>query len=331
MKRVLFTALGILAWMTSHLGSAQDTATSDQPLRSDALSELGLLPLGSSIPSPEAELGRALFWDPRLSADGRTACASCHRAADGGADRRPFSTDARGRSTSRNSQTVFNAMLQPALRWTGDRHSGAHQAERSLTGSMGFTNAAEVLPLLRSHGYEASFRRAWPADPQPITVTHYAQALEAYQTTLVTPGPFDRFLAGDPASLTPQQKKGLRVFLTVGCADCHGGRVLGGQGIRKFGLKRPYWEATKSPKRDTGVHESTRRDEDRDLFRVPMLRNVAKTGPYFHDGSVVTLLEAVQVMADVQLGRRLDHPDAADLVAFLEALTGEVPDHFRNP
>jgi len=304
----------------------------DEGLRKEALSELGLLPaIAVSLDAPMARLGRELFWDTRLSGDGRTACASCHHAADWGADRRPFSPDARRKLTSRNSQTVFNSMLQPSLRWTGDRKSGAHQAERSLTGSMGFNEAAQVVPLLQQHGYEKAFKSIWPNEPAPLTPTNYAKALEAYQSTLVTPSAFDRFLEGNLSALTTPQKAGLRVFLDAGCADCHSGPLLGGKSLRKFGVRRPYWEATKSSKQDLGLAETTKKEEDHARFRVSMLRNIAKTGPYFHDGSVSDLPGAVQVMAEVQLGNRLSEQELKSLVEFLESLTGEVPANFSPP
>lgn len=298
-----------------------------------AREEFGIVQAATAeqIAAPAAELGRALFWDGRISADGRTSCASCHQPADWGADRRQFSPDARGKNTARNSQTVFNSMQQPALRWTGDRKSGAHQAEKSLTGSMGFTAAEEVVPLLRTHGYEAAFRRAWPAEGGPVTPAHYARALEAYQTTLTTPSAFDRFLSGDGGALTGEARAGLQVFLDTGCADCHSGPLLGGAGLKKFGVKKPYWEATKSAKRDGGVFETSKKEEDRDRFRVSMLRNIGKTAPYFHDGSVADLTEAVQVMADVQHGQRLSGAEAKAIVAFLHSLTGEVPAHYAAP
>lgn len=302
-------------------------------LQAEALEAFGALEPASleEIQSPRARLGRFLFWDPRLSANGTTACASCHLAADWGADARPLSRDARGKDTSRHSQTVFNAMLQPALRWTGDRTSGAHQAERSLTGSMGFTHATNVIPVLKQNGYEDLFRTAWPEVQQPINPTHYAQALQSYQATLVTPAPFDRFLQGDHTALGPPQLAGLQVFLDRGCADCHDGPLLGGRKLRRFGVKQPYWEATGSPKQDPGLFETTRDEADRNTFRVSMLRNIARTAPYFHDGSVSELREAVQVMAQVQGGLRLAASEAEAVVAFLEALTGTAPEHFAPP
>lgn len=315
------------------LGAAGGLRASEpvESLRREALDALGRLEPLTAPATPAVELGRALFWDARVSADGRTACASCHAAADGGADRRRFSPDARGRSTARNSQTVFNAMLQPTLRWTGDRKSGAHQAERSLTGSMGFAQAGDVVPVLKRLDYETEFRRAYPADQDPVTPARYAEALQAYQATLVTPTAFDRFLGGESAALNAVEREGLRTFLAVGCADCHRGPLLGGTRMRKFGVAKDYWLATGSETRDAGLFESTQKEEDRYVFRVPMLRNIEATAPYFHDGSVRELTEAVQVMADVQLGGRLETREADAIVAFLRTLTGAVPPNYAPP
>lgn len=309
---------------------AHHCSANDDALLARAKEEFGVVQAADPvrINAPVSVLGRALFWDGRISADGKTSCASCHHAEDWGADRRAFSPDARGKLTSRHSQTVFNSMLQPALRWTGDRNSGAHQAEKSLTGSMGFAASAEVVPLLRQHGYAAAFQKAFPAEADPLTPTNYATALQAYQATLTTPAPFDRFLAGDAAALSPDARTGLKVFLDTGCADCHSGPLLGGRGLKKFGVKKPWWEATGSTGRDGGVFETTKKEEDRDRFRVTMLRNIAKTAPYFHDGSVASLTEAVQVMADVQHGQRLSEAEARAITAFLQSLTGEVPAHY---
>jgi cytochrome c peroxidase len=301
------------------------------PLQQEAIQAFGVLPTPSPTGELPVELGRALFWDGRISANGRTSCASCHAAADGGADRARFSLDARERRTARNSQTVFNAMLQPSLRWTGDRTSGAHQAERSLTGSMGFELADAVVPVLKRHGYEESFRRAFPGESEPVTPRNYARALEAYQSTLITPAPFDRFLSGETAALDDTQRRGLQLFMSIGCADCHHGPLLGGTRLRKFGVTKDYWLATRSEKRDAGVFEASKAEADRNVFRVAMLRNIASTAPYFHDGSIAELREAVQVMADVQLGERLSDPDAEAIVAFLRSLSGSAPPNYAPP
>ena len=192
--------------------AAASSAAADEVLRRQALTLFGRIEAAAPAvrSAPEVELGRALFWDPRLSSDGKTACASCHFARDWGADRRRFSIDARGAATSRHSPTVFNAMSQQTLRWLGDRKSGADQAEGSLTGSMGFASKQAGLELLAQLDYLAAFRAAFPQDAEPLSARNYGRALEAYQATLTTPAPFDRFLAGEDGALTGQQKAGLR-------------------------------------------------------------------------------------------------------------------------
>jgi cytochrome c peroxidase len=324
-------------WFAALFAGAILTATAfaadDAKLREEALAEFGILqPVpAAALDRPEAKLGQALFWDARLSANGKTACASCHLPADWGADRRRFSPDAKGKNTARNSQTVFNATLQPSLRWTGDRKSAAHQAEKSLSGSMGFASADTVVPLLKNLGYEPSFKAAFPQESDPVSPTNYAKAIQSYEATLITPAPFDLFIAGENDALTAPQKAGLRAFLAAGCADCHSGPLLGGRGLKKFGVKKDYWTATRSEKKDAGLFETTQVETDRNRFRVSMLRNIAKTGPHFHDGSVADLKEAVQVMADVQSGNRLPDIDAAAIVSFLESLTGPIPSNYHAP
>jgi cytochrome c peroxidase len=305
----------------------------DARLRDEAKTLFGTIKAvpDSRLGDPDVTLGRALFWDTRLSHGGKTACASCHLVEDWGADRRKFSVDAKGKNTSRNSQTVFNAVLQPSLRWTGDRKSGAHQAEKSLSGSMGLASAEAVVPMLKELGYEKAFRSAYPKETEPVSPANYASAIQAYETTLITPAPFDRFLVGENGALSADQKTGLRVFIGSGCADCHKGALLGGEKSEKFGVAKDYWTVTKSEKKDAGLFDATKKESDRYVFRVSTLRNIAKTGPYFHDGSVADLKAAVQVMGDVQLGSRLSGGDTAAIVSFLGALTGEVPKHYAAP
>lgn len=313
--------------------AAAPAGATDADLRDDANALFGRLdaPAAEALASPEVRLGRALFWDERLSADGKTACASCHAAEDWSADRRRFSIDARGTPTSRHSPPIFNSMDQPTLRWLGDRKDGAAQAEGSLTGSMGFAAKADGVEAMRRNGYEPLFRAAFPRETAPLSAANYGKALAAYQATLVTPSAFDRFLAGDDRALDGRQKAGLRAFVATGCGACHSGPLLGGTSFQPFGLAKPYWEETGSAKVDTGRFAATKKEEDRYVFRVPMLRNVAKTAPYFHDGSVDGLAQAVRIMGRVQLGSELDDSEVAAIVAFLEALTGPVPSHYAPP
>ena len=325
MRAILFA--GITAFGIAMPG----TAAGDEALRKEAAALFGQLKGGADASSPQAELGRAIFWDTRVSADGKTACASCHEARDWGADRRKFSTDARGALTSRHSPTVFNSMNQPGLRWLSDRKTGAEQAEGSLTGSMGFPTKDAGVAKMAELDYLARFRAAFPGDEQPLNAANYGRALAAYQATLVTPAPFDRFLAGDDKALSDRQKAGLKAFIASGCAGCHSGVNLGGSMNVKFGMTRDYWLETGTEKPDTGRFAVTKKEEDRYVFRVPMLRNVAKTAPYFHDGSVDRLDRAVRIMAVVQLGRTLDDATVGSIVSFLESLTGDVPAHYAPP
>ena len=307
-------------------------AGADDSLREQAARLFGRI---EAVPAKtltaEAELGRALFWDRRISSDGKTACASCHEARDWGADRRRLSTDARGALTSRHSPTVFNSMALPGLRWLSDRKTGSEQAEGSLTGSMGFASKDAAVEKMKELEYLAAFRKAYPDDSEPLSARNYGRAIAAYQATLKTPAAFDRFLAGDDKALTERQKSGLRAFIATGCAGCHSGALFGGTTMQKFGLVKDYWLETGSEKVDMGRYAVTKKEEDRYVFRVPTLRNVAKTAPYFHDGSVESLERAVRIMASVQLGRALDDATMAAIVDFLESLTGEVPPHYAPP
>jgi len=313
--------------------AAAASAGADEALRRDALNHVAILKPSSETErsSPQARLGRALFWDTRVSLDGKTACASCHPAQDWGADSRRFSLDARGKPTSRHSQTVFNSMSQPVLRWTGDRPTGAAQAEGSMTGSLGFAKKEDAVAALAANGYEARFRAVFTDDAEPLNLRNYGRALAAYQATLTTPAPFDRFLAGDNAALSAAQQAGLRSFITLGCVGCHNGALLGGSTLQRFGLTREYWALTGSNPVDSGRFGQTQKEEDRYVFRVAMLRNIAKTAPYFHDGSVQRLDVAVRVMAELQLGQKLNDEQVAAIVSFLESLTGDVPAHYAPP
>src|SRR6185503_3317287 len=211
------------------------SAAADDALRREALTLFGRLSAPAAV-TPEAELGRALYWDERVSLDGKTSCGSCHAARDWGADRRRFSPDARGALTSRHSPSVFNSMGQSTLRWLGDRKNGAEQAESSITGSMGFASKEAAVERLKELEYFAAFRKAYPDDAEPLSPRNYARALAAYQATLTTPAPFDRFLAGDDSALNERQKNGLRAFMSTGCAGCHNGPLLGGMAFQRFGL-----------------------------------------------------------------------------------------------
>jgi len=316
------------------LQTASVVADELDDLRKTARTIFGSLPAVTmeDINDPQAKLGQALFWDIRLSYDGKTACASCHLPENWGADGRSLSINARGSLTSRHSQTVFNtqdAVL--GLRWLGDRPSGADQAMGSITGSMGFGNRDEIIPVLIQYGYSDRFKLAFPDDPDPVSAANYGHALQIYQKTLRTPAAFDLWLSGDNSALNELQVRGLQRFISMGCASCHSGPLFGGGTLQRFGVKDAYEKYTNSQNVDTGMMSVTKDEKDRNLFRVQPLRNVAKTSPYFHDGSVTELKKSIDIMARIQLGQSLDDKALGELAAFMEALTGPVPTNFLPP
>jgi len=309
-------------------------AASANTLRDQAAAQFGKIDAVSAeeIANPMVSLGRALFWDTRLSADGKTACASCHLAENWGDDQRQRSPDARGKLTRRHSQSVLNTQGATAgLRWLADRATGADQALGSITGSMGFDSTDVLVALLYEYNYSSEFAHAFPEDAKPVSPEHYARALQAYQETLRTPAPFDAWLDGDYTALDERQRRGLERFINTGCGACHNGPLLGGSSLQRFGLVEDYRPYTGSRGDDTGLMEKTAEEADHDKFRVQPLRNVARTAPYFHDGSVARLDEAVSIMAKVQLGQTLSPEAVQEIVDFLDSLTGPLPTHYGPP
>jgi cytochrome c peroxidase len=245
----------------------------------------------------------------------------------------PTSIGVRQRPHPRNAPTVLNAGLSPIIHWRGDRESLEDQAIKALTSPItnGHTDEKAILERLNQiAGYLPLFTAAFPNDPSPITGQNIAQAIAAYERTLLTPSPFDRYLGGEVDALPLQARAGLETFINTGCVACHNGVLVGGGMYRKFGVVEDYWKATRSQTIDNGRVDVTKNADDASVFRVASLRNVAMTAPYFHDGSVATLPEAVRVMARVQLGVTLGDAETSDIVAFLESLTGELPANFAT-
>jgi cytochrome c peroxidase len=170
------------------------------------------------------------------------------------------------------------------------------------------------------------FKNAFPGEANPITVDNFAKAVGAFERTLVTPSAFDAFLKGDIAALNGQEKRGLRTYMETGCVMCHFGPYVGGQVYQKSGIFEPYWKYTKSELIDEGRYVVTKNEADKYVFKVPIQRNVAKTAPYFHDGFVYTLRDAVWIMGKIQLGKDLTQLQTDDIVAFLKSLTGKIPE-----
>ena len=285
------------------------------------------------VTAERVALGRMLFFEPRVSLDGTTSCARCHQPALHGTDALPRSVGAAGRVNARNAPTVLNAAVQFTEHWLGDRTDVEDQARRALIGPASFGNpdfAAAMAKLQAIPGYAARFREAFPGAADPVTPENWAAAIGAYERSLMTPAPFDKYLKGDTGALAPAARAGLARFIDTGCAGCHSGVGVGGASFQKFGVIEDYWKATGSEPIDPGRFAVTGQEADRYVFKVPSLRNVAMTAPYFHDGSVATLPEAVRVMGRVQLGKTLSDGEVEAIVAFLASLTGPLPKDFAE-
>ncbi len=296
-------------------------------------------PIPKDNPQSDAKvvLGKTLFFDPRFSEHGTLSCNSCHNVMAGGDDNRPSSIgmhDARG---GRSAPTVWNAAFQSVQFWDGRAATLEDQAKGPVTNAieMGMGSLDEAMGRLkRMPGYEPLFRAAFPNDPKPVTADNAAKAVAAYERTLVTPdSPYDRYVKGDDKALTMQQVKGMATFAAVGCTSCHSGANFSGPALPMgsgFFQKFPTFPGSAYETQyhladDTGRFQVTKDPNDMHLFRVPTLRNIALTAPYFHNGQVPTLDQAVRVMGKVQLDKDLSDEQVAEIVAFLNALTGEFP------
>jgi cytochrome c peroxidase len=269
-----------------------------------------------------------LFWEPRISVDRTISCVKCHSLGLYASDGLKKAVGNNCKENPRKAPSIFNAASQISEHWIGNRTSVEDQAKQALIGppSYGMPDYASVEKILKGmKGYVAMFKAAFPEEKDPVTVDNFAKAVGAFERTLMTPAAFDDFLLGRTDALTSQQKHGLQAFLETGCATCHFGAYLGGQMYQKFGMFEPYEKYTKSAKIDEGRFAVTKNPGDKFVFKVPVLRNVAAAPPYFHDGSVNKLVDAVLIMAKIQLGKDLSPIQAEDITAFLSSLTGSIP------
>ncbi len=286
------------------------------------------------ITSAKIKLGKVLYFDTKLSQAGNISCNSCHSLAKFGVDNLPTSPGDGGEHGDRNSPTVLNAALHAAQFWDGRAEDVEAQAGMPVLNpiEMAIPSRQFLVDRLSEYpDYERRFAKAFPGEEGGLTYRNIQLALAAFERTLLTPAPFDLYLLGDRAALTDEAKEGLKTFMGYGCSSCHNGVTLGGHMFRKFGLGEDYWVHTKSPKVDEGRYKITGESEDKYVFKVASLRNVAETWPYFHDGSVTTLDQAIRVMVEVQIGVEMADEDVGNLVAFLKSLTGELPDLARTP
>ena len=235
-------------------------------------------------------------------------------------DGEKFSVGFNNHLTGRNSPTSFNAFMHVAQFWDGRAPTVEEQAKGPILagGEMAMPSAEAVVKKISGiKGYEALFKAAFPNSSPAITYDNVGKAIGAYERLFVTPAKFDKLLAGELSAFNEKEKRGLKKFVTSGCVTCHTGNLLGGNIYQKLGLVKPW-----PNQKDQGRFAITKREQDKMFFKVPSLRNIEKTGPYFHDGSAEDLTQAVKVMANHQLGREFSNEEISDIVAFLKTLTG---------
>ncbi|MFC3168325.1 cytochrome-c peroxidase [Paracoccus fontiphilus] len=332
MKTSLFAILALGALASP--GLAQTELPADTDLRQAALEwfepipDTPQAPTGNELTPERVELGAKLFFDPRMSLSGLFSCQTCHNVGLGGVDGLTTSIGHGWQAGPRNSPTMLNAIFNVAQFWDGRAPDLAEQAKGPVQAGVEMNNTPENLigTLNSMAAYVDGFKAAFPDEATPVSFDNFARAIEAFEATLITPdSAFDRFLKGDDAAMTEQQKRGLAAFMDTGCTTCHSGINVGGQDYYPFGVvERPGGSVL--PEGDLGRFTVTATADDEYVFRAAPLRNVALTAPYFHSGAVWDLREAVHIMSSSQLGTELAEPQVDEIVAFLGALTGEQPE-----
>ncbi|ROS04910.1 cytochrome c peroxidase [Sinobacterium caligoides] len=321
MKLRNYSACLVLAAATISANSLADDV-----LRQQSNAVFGVLP--AAMPSAENDspeqvaLGEKLYMDTRLSLDNSQSCNSCHslEKGAGGADHQPTSLGVKGERGGRNSPTVLNAGFQVSQFWDGRAANLKAQAKGPILNPIEMAMPSEEAvekKLQATSDYPLLFEKAF--GPSSLTYDNIAQAIAAFERTLITRDRFDDFLKGDDSALSEQELRGLKVFTEKGCTACHNGPLLGGKAYQKMGLAKAYKNQS-----DRGRKDLTGKAEDDMLFKTPMLRNIAETAPYFHDGSVATLPEAVRQMGELQLGVVLSDGEVADITAFLGSLSDKL-------
>lgn len=313
------TAAGVVL-LAALCGAADDLSAAQASVAREPIEPV---PLQLNLDHARVRLGEALFRDPRLSRDGRRSCASCHPLDHGGMDSRERAQSNNPSRLLRNTPTIFNVGLNLFYNWDATTETLPEHDDRAIrSDALMAADWPQLLATLRADtSYVEQFKASYPAGIERETVL---DALAVYERSLITPNSrFDRFLRGDAAALSTEERNGYGLFKSYGCIACHQGINVGGNLVQRFGVFGDTGSATGSGERDQGRYQTTKDPRDKDVFRVPSLRNVEVTAPYFHDGRAPTLEVAVVTMARVQLGINLSATDTRQIVAFLRTLTGE--------
>jgi cytochrome c peroxidase len=286
-------------------------------------------PPAGSLADEQISLGRMLYYETRLSTDQKISCNTCHELDKYGVDGEATSGGHKGQKGSRNSPTVYNAAGHVAQFWDGRAANLEEQAKGPVMNPVEMAMPSEkvVVAVLKSMpGYMKAFKAAFPKEKDPVTFDNMAKAIGAFERKLTTPSRWDKFLEGDQAALTPAEKQGFNTYVTAGCQTCHSGALVGAGLYQKLGVTKPYPDEA-----DLGRFQLTKSAGDKMVFKVPSLRNVEKTGPYFHNGKVGTLEQAVTEMAEYQVGKKLSDAETQSIVTWLKSLTGEIPAEYIKP
>jgi cytochrome c peroxidase len=335
MKKLIILLLLVMA-VACRSRSGQEneasTSTEDTALMNLARTYFTSIPAEAAsadnpVSDAKVQLGQVLFYDTRLSKSGNNSCNSCHNLSTYGVDNVPTSIGDAGQPGDRNSPTVFNAALHNMQFWDGRAATVEEQAGMPILNpdEMAIPHKGFLVGRLRKDTmYRRLFGSAFPGDPDPLTYANLRRAIGAFERTLLTPSRFDRYMAGDMAALSMEEKKGLRLFIDAGCAECHRGVAVGGESLQKFGFYTDYRTLTRSRLDDSGRMAVTGDRKDKDVFKVPGLRNVEMTYPYFHDGSIASLDSTIAIMAKSQMDRTFSEAEIRDIVAFLHTMTGDI-------
>ncbi|HAL83628.1 MAG TPA: cytochrome-c peroxidase [Mucilaginibacter sp.] len=320
--------------------ASESAAKTDDSIMQIARKTFKILPsVAESKDNPltpsKVKLGKLLYFDTRLSMTGKNSCNSCHNLATYGVDNKATSTGDAGHQGNRNSPTVFNAALDNMQFWDGRAKDVEEQAgmpilnpvEMAIPHKSFLVNRLSLIKL-----YQDMFKESFPNEKKPVNYANLQKAIGAFERTLLTPSRFDKYMAGDKAAITSEEKAGLKVFFESGCNSCHFGVGIGGATLQKFGLVTNYRTLTGSKMNDEGRKKVTKNEADKDVFKVPGLRNSAGTYPYFHDGSIANLDTAVKIMGKAQLNKNLTDIEVKRIVAFLNSLSGNInPDDKTIP
>lgn len=338
MKNILLFMSALLLLAVSGCNQGQNNQALKLEKKADSLMTLANnffkpLPVEALNPenplSPEKiALGKALYYDNRLSLNQTQSCNTCHDLKTFGVDNLPTSPGDNGAPGTRNSPTTLNAALHFLQFWDGRNKDVEEQAGGPVMNPAEMNMPSEAIVMDRlaaDHNYVKMFAAAFPEEENALNFTNMRKAIGAFERTLLTPSKFDQFLLGDKTALTAQELDGLGSFIETGCTACHTGALLGGNMFQKYPLFGTHMEYTGSDFDDTGKMQVTKNEADRDVYKVPSLRNIAETWPYLHDGSVKELDKTVDIMAKAELNKTLSPEQVNNIVAFLKTLTGEVP------